>query len=884
MDTDAVAIPASSVRDTLKRLLFLCGAGLWILGSPGAHAAPTEYTITYLAGPTLEFGVSGFGRFVYDPTTQIVSDLTWDFGNGRSGALAAPESDSFLGSLLLGTAVPGGGAAKHPPEISGFFDFAQWMFRGEPWNDFSYAFGRGFDTTVSMNGAFVARERYPNTFPIFFDRFEDAERSGAWQTVSGQWVRTANTFNSATALPVAITTITSYEVSHSSVPAAVLDENQPYAVTARLMNRRSTPESSVGLVYNYQDAAHFNEIAFSPDGKVQLRETRGGLTTLLATDAYEGGVGRWIDVELRRGDGHTSAYVDGKPLFTEVAQSALAAGRVGLVTRATTGAFDDVRIHRPLYRWPFRQAFDGGAAPEFLPVRGDWRVASGEYVSDVQQTTLALVSAQAQPGRLGQFGLRARLLNPYGASGNSVGLVWNSGQNEVVFTSTGEARLSRISGGSSRLIRAVPIPRLGNQRFEVELDVCFRCGVEGWSATIKLNGATIFEKLQGEDFFPDGGPTGAPGLVTHWSPGRFDDVEFRLAPFPERYLQYFDARASEVMPHQGAWALESGTYVSQAVGPADIALIPAGDDGDFVYRARVVNEYGASGNLVGLVTHYTDDGDYYEAVLSGTGEVQVNKVIKGVRIRQATGAYSARPGRVFNLELRSVGTLTDVKVDGKTVISKVPQGQLRGGRIGVITHWSRGRFDELSWEELRLTTAACDLCDTFNSGAASRWQPVGGNWTVENLKYVGRGKADVCGTGISSNESLIRELQASDVDVQADIRSFAGSARAFVLRSTGPGNQIELYIVGEQSAVLVQELRNCQPTIQQWLYFPVRFRSKVTAHFRAQLLGDYLRVWMNDHLYIEFELPFTSTRGAVGVGVSDGESAAFDNVRIDVLR
>ena len=884
MDTHAVAIRRSGFRDAVKRSLILCGVGLSIVGCPAGHAAPREYSITYLAGPWPDSGRSGFGRFVYDPTTQIVSSLTWDFGSGRSGALAAPEPDSFLGSLLLGTASPGGAAVRHPPEISGYFDFAQWMFRGEPWNDFSFAFSRGTDSTTATGGAFVTRELNPNTFPVFFDRFEDAEHSDAWQPVSGQWVRTAHTYNSAIAVPRAITTIGSYEVSDISVPVAVLDEDQPYAVTARLMNRRSTPESSVGLVYGYQDAAHFNEIAFSPTGVVQLREMRGGVTTLLATDAYEGGAGRWIDVELRRRDGHTSAYVDGKPVFAEVAQNAPAARRIGLATRATIGAFDDVRIHRPLYRWPFKQGFNGGTAQEFRTVRGDWRVASGEYVSDVQQTTLALVSAQTQPGRLGQFGFRARLLNPYGASGNSVGLVWNGGKNEVVFTSTGEARLSRISGDSSRILRTVPIPRLGNQWFEAELDVCFRCGAEGWSVTIKLNGATIFEKLQGDDFLPDGGPSGAPGLVTHWSPGRFDDVEFRLAPFPERYLQHFDKRASELMPRQGAWALESGTYVSRAVGPADIALLPASDDVDYVYRARVVNEYGASGNLVGLVTHYTDEGDYYEAVLSGTGEVRVNKVIKGITIRQATGTYSARPGKVFNLELRSVGTLTDVKVDGKTVISTVPQGELRAGRIGLITHWSRGRFDELSWEELRPATADCDLCDTFNSGTAKRWQPVGGSWTVENLKYVGRGNADLCGTGISSNESLVRDLQASDVDVQAEIRSFAGSARAFVLRSTGPGNQIEVNIIGEQSAVFVQELRNCQPTIQQWLYFPVRFRSNVTAHFRAQLLGDYLRVWMNDHLYIEHELPFASTRGAVGLGVPDGESAAFDNVRIDVLR
>jgi hypothetical protein len=886
------------LQRALKCVAALCGAGGLVLAPHTAATAPVEYSISYVATPGEMgeiFGPSGFGRFTYDPRTQLVAGLTWDFGPGYAGGLAAPESDATLGSILLETATEVTIAQRR--ELFGFFDYAQWdrvpflPLRQQSAYHFQLERGGQFP----HDGAFKARERNPQTFPVFFDRFDDPARvEQLWDVNSGEWTGDGAAYQSRVALATAVTTINAYETTHSTAPSSVLDDSQPYSVTARLMNRGTSAQSSIGLVYNYRDAANFNEVTFGPTGAAQLREIRSGTPRIVAADGYAGGARLWIDVELRRRNGRTSVNVNGKELFTNVPQSTLPPGRVGLVTHATTGTVDDVRIHRPLYRWPFKETFS--AAPQgWRAVKGQWTVESGAYVTNVQQTSLSLVSAYAQPSQFGEFGFRARMLNPYGAAGNQVGLVWNGGKHEIVFSPSGEARLNRISSsGAKTTLLAVPIQRLVNQWFEVELDVCRRC-VDGWSVTVKLNGLPIFENLQGPEFFPDGAPLGEVGLVTHWSPGRFDDVEFRLTPFPQRYLQYFDRTPFEMLTRSGAWELTSGTYTSRAIGQADLAVIGPADvavfepstDVDFVYRASLRNEFGGAGNLIGLVTDYSDEGDYQETVFSGAGQVYVNQVIKGVRHRQATGTYDAPAQKWFDVEIRRVGTLTNVRVNGRTVLAQVPQGQMHGGRIGLVTHWTRGGFDDLSWQELKTAQPdACDFCDNFNGGAATRWQPVAGSWAVQSRQYAGRGVTDLCALDpqyFSSNESLIRDLQASDVDVEMLMRVRDGLPGAFVLRSSGPGNQIRVFISNDWSKVSVQELRNCQVLLAETLAARERLPVETPARFRVQLIGNYLRVWRNDHLLGEQEFPFTATSGSVGVSVSDGGRAEFDDVRVKII-
>ena len=121
-----------------------------------------------------------------------------------------------------------------------------------------------------------------------------------------------------------------------------------------------------------------------------------------------------------------------------------------------------------------------------------------------------------------------------------------------------------------------------------------------------------------------------------------------------------------------------------------------------VYSARLLNEYGASGNLVGLVYNFQDPfglyaGDYFEIVFSPTGIMQLNKFIQGVRYPVATRTHNIPRNTWFDVQV----IRTDIHTDGQAQwrhasCRLLPQGELRGGNIGVITHWARGRFDNVS--------------------------------------------------------------------------------------------------------------------------------------------------------------------------------------------
>ncbi len=164
---------------------------------------------------------------------------------------------------------------------------------------------------------------------------------------------------------------------------------------------------------------------------------------------------------------------------------------------------------------------------------------------------------------------------------------------------------------------------------------------------------------------------------------------------------------------RGAWNTDGGTLNSTAVGQSDSveSNLPCFGNGaaedmgtGAVYSARLRNEYGTSGNLVGLIynsrrgQHLLNGGDYYEVVFSTTGIMQLNKFIEGVRYPVRTLTHNIPRNTWFNVQVIRSGIFTDVKLNGVTVVSQLPQGELRGGGFDVITHWAKGRFDNVSLE------------------------------------------------------------------------------------------------------------------------------------------------------------------------------------------
>ena len=178
------------------------------------------------------------------------------------------------------------------------------------------------------------------------------------------------------------------------------------------------------------------------------------------------------------------------------------------------------------------------------------------------------------------------------------------------------------------------------------------------------------------------------------------------------------------------------------------------------------------------------------------------------------------------------------------------------------------------------------FCDDFEDGAAEEWEPIGATWTVERNVYTGRAgvESDQCNTGFSSNESLIRELRATDVDVTLEMHSIQRVDKGLVLRSTDPGNQIELnFLAAPYNVLAVQHSIDC---VQEYLSFvPFEHQLGEIIKVRVRLVGQRLQVWVNGSSLVDAEFPVRTTAGSVGmVVITELGYSVFDNVHVEVLR
>lgn len=532
-----------------------------------------------------------------------------------------------------------------------------------------------------------------------------------WEINSGTWSVAGGSYNSASAV-AATSTIVEYVFNPINPPQPGVFP--PYTFRARARNQRAGATNLAGVVFDYLDAANYNEAVFSPTGEFTVRQVRDGTGTALASGSYSGGGANvWFDVEVIRegstalvranGVGGVTVAVGPPPQF---------GGRVGLTSRNTTARFDKVSIAVPFGPQPFKETFSSGLPSSWF-TNGQWSVAGGTLNNtSVQQTSTAGTQEFfTEIGANGPFGytLRARMLNPYGGPGNLVGIYFNDGpccdagflgRVELLFSPRGVARIDVIEEGGTRTIATAAYPGRPNEWFDV------RALVSTGSISVAVNGILIFNDIDTAPIFQ-----GRGGLITHWAPGKFDDVWFDNRGGFLPLSVTFDSAPPADWIVSGTWNTSGGTLNNVSAGASDIVTTNCACwETDFAYRARLLNEYGASGNLVGLVYNYQRsafanssrpylglyNGDYYEVVFAPTGQAFINKVLNGARYRVASGTHNVPRNVSFDVEVLRQGVNTTVKVNGRTVFDRVPQGELPFGDVGVVSHWSKARFDNLT--------------------------------------------------------------------------------------------------------------------------------------------------------------------------------------------
>jgi len=272
-------------------------------------------------------------------------------------------------------------------------------------------------------------------------------------------------------------------------------------------------------------------------------------------------------VAIKSDHGSNTLSINGLPVFSDVRQPELTGGQVGLVTHSVVGQFDKMLTTTPIGDQPFKDDFTSDA-PGWTSQSGQWNVANGTYNNGaVQQTSITLAPIhtdhQVQSDRTSSFTVRARMVNPYANAGNLVGLVFNYGAasySEVVFSPTGVAKMNRVTNGTVQTLATATYNGRRNVWFDVTLDS---------TPSVWVDGEKIFDHVTAAN--PDSAPAGDVGLITHWAPGRFDDVWFDHGVFRSSCSESF---ASGPVPEtvSGTWTVNAGTLNATSVNAGSIAL------------------------------------------------------------------------------------------------------------------------------------------------------------------------------------------------------------------------------------------------------------------------------------------------------------------------
>jgi probable HAF family extracellular repeat protein len=543
--------------------------------------------------------------------------------------------------------------------------------------------------------------------PFYQTSFSSPDTIAEWAILSGNWQIANGEFVNSSAGALSIATVPEYDAQLPPVPDSIGGD---FSLDVYMLIVSSAANARAGVVFDFAGPGNYHEVTLSATGNAQLRSRIDSVSSTVATaTAAAPGANRWIHIALVRSNGRSTVRIDGVPVFANVLQEGLPEGDVGLITRNTSARFDDVDALSFGRQDPYIEDFNDGDATRWEPLSGTWSATSNEYrVSAVVATAITKTPLNdmwevGERPVLPSYTFKVRMLNPYGASGNLVGIAWvgsATGYIEAVFSPTGQARLNQVVNGVRTTIASASYLGGGpNRWFEVE---AAHNGVEPeFNAVgyIKVNGVPIFAVAP--NLFE-----GAPALISHWSPARFDDVRAAREIF-RPFLENFESDEPLRFLGPNTWSISDGTMNNSTIVPASRAFVQDHrswhDLADIELRARMINRFGSSGNRVGFT--YGERGPvYYEAVFSPTGVAHLRKVVKDVPIPIATAQYEGgERGQWFDAQLMQIGDRTTVKVNGATVFDNVSQPDALGGRLGFVAHWTNASVDDVSFTRIPVT-------------------------------------------------------------------------------------------------------------------------------------------------------------------------------------
>ena len=87
---------------------------------------------------------------------------------------------------------------------------------------------------------------------------------------------------------------------------------------------------------------------------------------------------------------------------------------------------------------------------------------------------------------------------------------------------------------------------------------------------VVVDGQRLFEDVNLIDVNPDQVPDGGVGLITHWDPGRFDNIEFHQGFFTPCSLTFSEQPPAPLTVVNGDWNTTGGTLNNASLDSTDI--------------------------------------------------------------------------------------------------------------------------------------------------------------------------------------------------------------------------------------------------------------------------------------------------------------------------
>ena len=254
--------------------------------------------------------------------------------------------------------------------------------------------------------------------------------------------------------------------------------------------------NAIGAVYNFQDTNNYYKIRLvENNGSAELISVIGGTATVLATATYNFQAHTYITVKIQRVATRTTVLINGTTVFSNVTQTGLGAGMIGVVDEFNFAKFTNISVTpATLSGGSYSQNFASGTAPDWSNQISTFSAATGYYSNDNHQIALALATYDGNTWDTG-YSYSVDMDSEFGGGiGNAIGAVFNFQDTNNYYKvrlveNNGSVELISLIGGTSTVLAT------GTFNFQAHTYITVNIQRTGTSTTVLVNGTTVINNI-----------------------------------------------------------------------------------------------------------------------------------------------------------------------------------------------------------------------------------------------------------------------------------------------------------------------------------------------------------------------------------------------------